>query len=241
RDRARAIDAAGRLAAAMTARRDLLFVDLPKVPAAVDMAVRLARQPGGAPVALIDAADHPGAGAIADTPELLREILRVRPPVPTVCGCFFDPATVARARDAGLGGRIAGTLGARLTSWFGPPVPFEGRVERLSDGRIISTGPVRHGMAVDYGPSAVLDIGGIRVIAISRLQSVFDPAFFDLHAVQLDRLGILAIKAKNQFRAAFTSVFKTMIDVDAPGPAAYDFARLPWKVAPRTIYPLSGR
>ena len=30
-----------------------------------------------------------------------------------------------------------------------------------------------------------------------------------------------------------------MIDIDAPGPAAYDFSDFPFRKAPKTLYPLN--
>ena len=50
----------------------------------------------------------------------------------------------------------------------------------------------------------------------NRSTATQDPAFFDLHGIDLAKLGLLAIKAKNQFRAAFTGVFAEMIDIDTP-------------------------
>ena len=35
------------------------------------------------------------------------------------------------------------------------------------------------------------------------------------------------------------STFREMIDIDAPGPAAYDFSAFPFKKAPKTLYPLN--
>ena len=52
-------------------------------------------------------------------------------------------------------------------------------------------------------------------------------------------MQVLAGKAKNQFRASFGAVFKEMIDIDAPGPAAFDFSNFPFKKAPKSLYPLT--
>src|SRR5690606_21886684 len=118
------------------------------------------------------------------------------------------------------------SLGARLADDFGPPIEVRAKVVKLTDGRIINTGPFCNGLMFEYGDTAMLEVKGIRIILVSRCLTVTDPAFFALHDVDVPSLGILAVKAKNQFRAAFTSVFNTMIDVDVPGPAAYDFAKL---------------
>jgi microcystin degradation protein MlrC len=218
--------------------RDRLFIAMPTAPGGMARALGIARQ-GQGPVAVIDSADYPGAGANADTPGLLRAVLDARPDVPTVMAFFWDPATVAKATEAGIGGEIEVALGGRLTPDFGGPVTARARVTRLTDGRIVNTGPFCNGLAFDYGQTAVLDIEGIQVIVTETCLTVTDPSFFDLHGIDLSRIGILAIKAKNQFRAAFTSVFPTMIDVDVPGPAAYDFASLPFRRVPQTHFPFT--
>ena len=107
----------------------------------------------------------------------------------------------------------------------------------VRSGRIVSRGPFMEGMVVEYGPTAVLDVDGVQVIVTSLCKMVADPAFFDLHGIDLATLGLLAIKAKNQFRAAFTGTFTAMIDVDTPGPAMLDFTRLPFRTVPPTRFP----
>lgn len=235
-DRATA-EAVGReVLEAMRSRLDRLFVRLPGIAEGLGRALDLTRR-GQGPVAVIDAADHPGAGAIADTPELFRALVAARPQVPAAFVFFFDPQTVAAAREAGVGATLEVRLGGRLTDWFGPPVAVTARVERLTDGRFVNVGPFENGLAVDYGDTAVLDVDGIKVVVCSVCRGVSDPAFFTLHGIDLATLGVLAVKAKNQFRAGFRESFREMIDIDAPGPATFDFSALPWKVAAH-LYPV---
>ncbi len=218
--------------------RDRLFIDMPSAPEGIARALRLARQ-GEGPIAVLDAADYPGAGANADTPGLLRAVLDAKPDVPTAFAFFWDPATIEQARAAGVGAEIDVELGARLSKDFGPPVAAVARVVRLTDGRVVNTGPFCNGLQFDYGHTAVLEIDGVSVILTEKCLTVTDPAFFALHGIDPARLGLLAVKAKNQFRAAFTGVFSAMIDVDVPGPAAYNFADLPFTAVPQTHFPFS--
>jgi microcystin degradation protein MlrC len=44
-------------------------------------------------------------------------------------------------------------------------------------------------------------------------------------------LRLLCAKAKNHFRAAFASRCSVIVDCDAPGPAAVDLSRLPFRNA----------
>jgi microcystin degradation protein MlrC len=237
-NRDRAEEAARSVVAEMNRVRDRLMVQLPDAKAGIAEALALARQ-GRGPVAVIDPADYPGAGTNADTPGLSRTLLEARPEVPAAFVFFWDPAVVRKAAASGEGGRIDVELGGRLTPAFGPPIPIKGKVERLTAGRIVHTGPVYHGLTFDFGPTAVLVADGVKIVVTTNCLMAIDPAFFELHGIDLASLGILAIKAKNQFRASFSSIFRTMIDVDAPGPAQLDFTRLPFKRVPRTLFPWS--
>jgi microcystin degradation protein MlrC len=230
-DRALAAKAAKATMAELRRVRDRLFVSMPSAEEALQRALAMARQ-GKGPVAIVDSADYPGSGANADTPGFLRTLLAAKPDVPTAFVFFFDPVTVAKAAKAGVGATIETRLGGRLTDAFGPPVAVTARVDRLTDGRIVHTGVFCNGLEFNYGPTAVLDVEGIKVVVTTECLTVNDPSFFALHGIDVDRLGILAMKAKNQFRSAFPSTFSEMIYVDIPGPAAYDYSGLPFRRVP---------
>ena len=233
-DRARA---AAELAAAINARRDALFRPIPD--AATGIARALAASAG--PIAVIDSADHTGAGGIGDTPGLLAALIAARPMKPCAFAFLHDPDLVARAREAGIGGRLGARLGGRLTGLFGPPVEIEATVGHLSDGRFNNAGPIYNGLAVDLGGCARLDLVDlpIAVMITGVCQDTTDPNFYAVGGIDLGRLAVLAVKAKNQFRASFATTFRDMIDIDSPGPAAYDFSGFPFRRAPKDLFPLS--
>jgi microcystin degradation protein MlrC len=227
-DPAAARDAATRVAQAIASRRARFAVTLPTPAAALHQA--LAAPPGL--VALLDPADNPLSGGVADTPALLRALVEAGPPVPTVFAFLHDPAAVAAARAAGQGASHRFTLCARTTDAFGPPVALDAVVERLTDGRFVNTGPMERGMAVDLGPTCVLRAGALRIIVTTRKEAAVDPAFFDLHGIDLDATRLLANKAKNHFRAAFAARCAAIVECDCPGPAALDLAALPFRHVP---------
>ena len=78
----------------------------------------------------------------------------------------------------------------------------------------------------------MLEIEGISVIVTENSWSANDPAYFELHGINLAATRLLCVKAKNHFRAAFGPLCHTIVDVDAPGPACLDFTRLPYRHAP---------
>jgi len=186
---------------------------------------------------VLDPADNPMSGGIGDTPGLFRALLEMRPPVPTVFAFFWDPDLVARARAVGPGATLSCRLGGRLTPDYGTPVVAEARVVRLTDGRFVNEGPMEQGLPVDLGPTALLDLDGIRVIVTSSCQSPNDRGYFVLHGLDPARAGLVCVKAKNHFRAAFGGTFRRIIDCDTAGPAALDLARLPFRNVPRERLP----
>jgi microcystin degradation protein MlrC len=227
-DPAAARQAATAIVEAIAARRARFAVTLPSPEAA--LAEALAAPPGL--VALLDPADNPLSGGVADTPGLLRAILAAGPPVETVLAFLHDPAAVGQAREAGEGATRRFTLCARTTDAFGPPVALEATIERLTDGRFVNDGPMERGMKVDLGPTCVLRAGTLRVIVTSRKEAAVDPAFFALHGIDLAATRLLANKAKNHFRAAFAGRCAAIVECDCPGPAALDLAALPFRHVP---------
>ena len=238
-DRALAEKAATELVLEMNKRRPLLFKTLPS--AADGIARGLAAK--DAPIAIIDSADHPGAGGIGDTPGLLAALVASKPTKPTAFCFLHDPDLIARAKKAGVGGKLKVRLGGRLTPLFGPPVEAEVTVGHLSEGKFTNQGPVHGGIGVDLHGVARLDFVGmpISVMITGVCHDATDANFYRAAGIDLSKLQVLAVKAKNQFRASFGSVFREMIDIDAPGPAAFDFSKFPFTKAPKTLYPLNLR
>lgn len=238
-DRELAKRAAERIVEETRKRLDRFYIALPDAAAGIAQALRLG--PEAQPVAVIDSGDNPLSGGIGDTPEMLRALLDAAPQVPTVFAFFADPALVERCVAAGEGAAISGTLGGRISTDFGSPVPFSGTVLKLTDGHYANSGPMMRGLPMSLGPTAVIGIGQIRVIVTTACGSAHDPAFYTLHGIDFAQVALLCAKAKNHFRAAFTAICPTMIDIDAPGPAALDINRFPFRLAPPTLYPLRIR
>jgi microcystin degradation protein MlrC len=227
-DAGAARDLAERLADSIASRRARFAVTLPDPSTALAQA--LAAPPGL--VALLDPADNPLSGGIADTPEMLRVLVAAQLDVPAVFAFLHDPASVAAAQEAGVGATLTRHLGATITEDFGRPVITDVVVERLTDGRFVNEGPMERGAPVDLGPTCVLRAGSLRIICTTLKESAVDPGFFALHGIDLATTRLLANKGKNHFRAAFKDRCVAIVECDAPGPAALDLAGLPFRHVP---------
>ncbi len=233
-DAALAQSAAERVVAEMRHRLDRFYITLPNAADGIAQALASAVTP----VAVVDAGDNPLSGGIADTPEMLRALFAAQPTVPVVFAFFADPDLVRRCVAAGEGAPIAGTLGGRISTSFGAPVPFSGRVLKITDGKYVNRGPVMQGLPMALGTTALIAVDTIRIIVTTECGSAHDPAFLDLHDIDMREVAVLCVKAKNHFRAAFRDICPVMIDIDAPGPAALDIASFPFRRAPPTLRPL---
>ncbi|NQV48175.1 MAG: M81 family metallopeptidase [Rhodospirillaceae bacterium] len=205
----------------------------PRMPGPADaIAQALAMAGRGRPVAVLEPADNPMSGGIGDTPGLFRALIEAAPTVPCLFAFFADPDTVAAAGRCGVGGRLDVHLGGRISPDFGSPVAVSVTVEAVNDGRFVNDGPMWAGQRVDLGPSALLRVGGVgdlRVIVTGQAVSPNDDAYFRLFGIDLANLGLLAVKAKNHFRAAFGDTFQALVDTDSPGPATADLAGLAFR------------
>ena len=226
---------AATLIAGMRERAPRFEPTLPDADAGLrEAANRLASGPGL--VAVTDPGDNPLSGGHGVSTTLLRYLLdegRRLAPIATlaageiVFAAMTDATQVAAARQAGPGAELEIIAGRDAPAAFGGPLVLTARVIALTDGRFVNTGPMEQGRPVDCGPTALLDCAGIRLIVTSAVAPANDPAFFALHGIDLDRVRLLCVKAKNHFRAAFASRCIAIIDVDCPGPAAARLSLLP--------------
>jgi microcystin degradation protein MlrC len=232
-DAARAARLADRLeAVAWEHRGEFRHTALP-VPEAVARALAL----DAGPVVLADMADNTGGGAAGDGTEILRELLRVGARS-AVVACLWDPAAARACAKAGVGETVTLRLGGKTDDRHGAPIEVTGRVRTLSDGRFVHKGPMMHGLEGRLGLTAVLDLGGIRVIVISNRWQTLDPEM--LRFVGIDPLAekLLVVKSTIHYRAAFEPLARAIIEVDAPGLSSSNLARFDFKHVRRPIFPL---
>ncbi len=200
-------------------------------------AVAAALATEGRPVVLADMADNTGGGAAGDTTELLRELIRVGAR-PSTVACIWDPEAAAACVRAGVGATVTLEVGGRIDPRHGAPLRVTGRVRTLSDGRFVHKGPMFRGLDGRLGPTAVLDVDGVKVILISLRWQTLDPEM--LRFVGIDPLGerIIVVKSTIHYRAAFEPIAHRIIEVDAPGLSSSNLARFAFTRVRRPIFPL---
>jgi microcystin degradation protein MlrC len=217
--------------------REQFLKPIPDVPSAVARALQLASEPGEGPVVLADVADNPGGGGSGDTTALLHEL--VRRGVTGAVACVWDPETVQQALSAGAGAEADFRIGGKAApGQYGAPLAVRGRVARLSDGRFTGWGPVFRGREGHAGPSACIDVNGLKLVVTTYRQAANDRGFFAMAGVYPEREPILVVKSRGHFRADYEPIARAVIEVDAPGAANPNLERFSFQHVRRPIWPL---
>ena len=194
------------------------------IPAAEGVAQAIARAGGGGPVVLADTQDNPGGGGHGDTTGLLAELIRQG--APATLGIINDAESAGACHAAGEGAELALSLGGKSD---GVPLSVTARVLRLTDGRFTCTGPMSAGNPADLGPSALIGIGPVKVVVVSRKMQAHDQALFRHIGIEPAGERILALKSSVHFRADFQPIAREVIVVAAPGPVLADPSGFPFR------------
>ena len=202
------------------AEADFVQDTLPSAEAVAE-AMRIARG-ASRPVVLADTQDNPGGGGHGDTTELLSELVRQRARNALFC-LINDAESAAACHAAGVGAEVSLSLGGKSD---GMPFACTARVLTLSDGRFTLTGPMGAGNPGNLGPSALIDIDGVRVVVVSRKMQALDQAIIRHLGVEPASCAILALKSSVHFRADFAPIAEQVIVAIAPGPVVADPAVL---------------
>jgi len=233
-DKGLAVQYAQKLAVHAWAAREAFQVrNIPVVEA-----VRRAIAEPAEPVILIDVADNIGGGCPGDGTELLRELLKhqARRAIVTLA----DPEAVAQAISADLRNEISLVVGGKVDNWHGEPVPVQGTVEHISDGRFIQKGSWMTGREMNMGRSVVLNCqnGGVRLLLTERKTVPFDAEQLRSQGIQPESEHIIVVKSAVAWQAAYGDLARLAIPVDTPGLCTTHLERFNYRKLRRPIYPL---
>lgn len=198
-------------------------------------AIRLGQSLDG-PVLLVETSDCCGGGAAGDSVATLRALMDAR--VNQICLVpVVDPAAAARCHHAGIGATLTIELGHTLDPRWGTPLVVRGRVSRLTNGKFRYSGGIWGGQTGDMGPTAVLDIGSIRVMVATH--ATYDWADEQYQSVQLDPASAHFIVVKNpmNYHLAYAGVAKHTFILDTPGPTPPVMHHVAFENLARPYYP----
>ena len=224
-----AVGQAIRLARQMWVRRHGMQAQL----TGLDEAVALADETEGTAV-LMDAADATSSGASGDGNSIICAAEQAgfsgRLLAPIV-----DAPAVKNAFAAGVGGTVRTTLGGALDRFRFRPLPVEGRVKLLSDGRFRSES---FHSECDAGPTAVLESGRRVFVVTSRAVNLYDRALFLAHGQDPRAFDLVVVKSPHCEPHMYQQWCSLLASVDAPGATSANLRSLGHAKCPRPMFPL---
>jgi microcystin degradation protein MlrC len=177
-----------------------------------------------------DAGDNPGGGGTGQTTTLLKKLYEAKAEN-VLYGNFFEPQIAAAAQ----GKR---EITARFTEGF----TVAAKVLKTTDGKCIGRRGIWAGRALELGPTAALQIGGITAVCVSKRKQCADPVFFEMHGLDIAAARTVVVKSRGHFRGGFDEFFSPdrVIEVDTPGLTSPVLERLDFKGLPRPVFPLDA-
>jgi len=203
----------------------------------IDDAVEKAINSTEYPVLLADISDNPGGGGPGDGTFILKTLLE-KGAEDAAIALITDPDSVNDAIRAGVGARFQARLGGKTEKLHGDPVEGEAYVKTICDGIFVNKGPMAKGLIVNVGKTAVLQMGGVDVIVCERRHQPWDPEIFRRVGIQPEDRKIVVVKSSMHYRAAYTELVKSIIEVDAPGLTTTNFSHFSYENLTRPIFPL---
>jgi microcystin degradation protein MlrC len=235
-DRAKAQAAAERLMDFAWETRDIKTIRL--LP--MDEAMAIARAPaeGPGPLLIGDYTDCPGGAGVGDGTNLLAAMI-ANDLQGAALGSIADGAAAQACIAAGVGASVTLDLGGKFDpANGGGPLRVTGVVKAVSDGRVVRKGPFATGSVTNYGPSALLQVGGIAVVVATHRVQIDDREQFRIFGLQPETMNILACKAMNHFRADYEKMGRRLIYVESGGITSFDWSKYPYRNIRRPIWPL---
>ena len=198
-------------------------------------------QPGDGPVVLLDHYDNCASGGTMDTTVVLAEILR-QGLDDVAAFAIYDPQAVEQAIAAGVGAQITLTIGGKIAmpaiAAPSPPLTVTGRVKTIADGRYKNRGPMARGVAMDMGPSVVLDTGAAEIVLISRHVEPSDLNCLLSLGIDPSQKRYLMLKSRIHWRAGLGPLARAVVDCAGVGVCTSDYRELRFRNVRRPIYPL---
>ena len=227
------------LAKACWADRERYQVKLTPLEEAIRMMKELNRDGAKPPRLFADVADNPGGGARGNTTWILKAAYEAQIEDVAITP-FYDEDLAAEAHRLGCGARFLARFNRSETNEFSKPFEAEAVVRNLSDGIIVGRRGTGAGTTMNLGPTATLQVGGIRVVVISNRTQALDYGYFESFGVPVEKMRSLVVKSRGHFRAGFDHLFPhdRVVEVDCPGLVSPILSRYSWKDLPRPVYPM---
>jgi microcystin degradation protein MlrC len=190
------------------------------------------------PVVLMDVGDNVGGGSAADSTILLEQAMRLG--IRELMVILKDPESVRACAQAGVGATVSLRVGGKTDDMHGQPVPIQGRVRALTDGRFVEDHPVHGGgRFFDQGLTAVVETDQEHTLLLTSLP--MPPVSLEQvrsAGIKPERLKILVAKGVVAPRGAYQPIAARIVLVNTPGATCADMSQFDYRRRRRPLYPL---
>lgn len=200
-------------------------------------ALRHAADSPKGPVVLMDMGDNVGGGSAADSTFLLEEAMHQG--IGNMLIILHDPESVQACVEAGVGSTVTLRVGGKTDDMHGRPIPVQGRVKTLSDGRFTEEEP-RHGgrRFYDQGTTAVVETEEAHTIILTSRRTTPTSLEQVLSVgVRPHRKQIIVAKGVVSPRPAYEPIASEILLVNTPGSTSADLSSFDYKHRRRPLFP----
>ncbi len=193
----------------------------------LDEAIKTAQSATESTVFITDSGDNTTAGAAGDNPLVLSRLIEYKVKDAVVAG-IVDADAVNECEKSGAGNSIELTIGGKMDTVFGKPYRIKGTVKSIFNSDTSEP---------HFGKQAIVDLGGIQVILISRIGSYTSPGEFKQAGIDPLAHKIVVVKLGYLFQG-LRDIAPRAIMALTPGFAYQVIENLPYKNVKRPVYPL---
>ncbi|QLC23927.1 M81 family metallopeptidase [Parasphingopyxis algicola] len=187
--------------------------------------------------ALCEGADAILCGGAGDATHLLEAMIDANLP-DAVFAPLWDPVAIDLCTAAGEGTRLDLRIGGKASRVSGRPLDLTVTVRAIRPDYRHAVSPT---FGFDGGTAVhVATDSGFDIILSSKRFPILAPTMFDDFGIDLETKRILGLKAFRMARVAFADVVGTFQTVLTQGAMSEDVRSLPYRNAPRNLWPLEA-
>ena len=139
------------------------------------------------PVALADVADNPGGGANGNTTWILEALVKAGAKGSRARRSSTTPLAAEEAMQLGEGARSEAVFNRNEPDQFSRRFEAEATVLRIRDGDCVGRRGFYAGRRLNLGTTALLDLGGVKVVVVSIRTQCADPVFLEMMGIDIGK------------------------------------------------------
>jgi microcystin degradation protein MlrC len=93
-------------------------------------------------------------------------------------------------------------------------------------------------MKIAMGPTAVLELGKLKLVVASRPAMTVDPELYRSQNIEPQAQDVVAVKSPSLFLPGYASLMGSVLHLDMPGVCRGNLQKVPFLKIARPMYPL---